>query len=200
VSGAPARRTTFVAVSPELFPASVVLPSRGTCQRLPVELTFDAFCDIFLQRHGATVAERTRRTLEERFRPAREHFGTWTLRELEGAAEDIADWRATFAETSRYRLTSALRQALAAAVRWRYIAANPAVEAGRNPQPRFEELRPFTREQVDAIAEELGPVYGPLVIATETACGRTSGSRSSAGTSTERAAQSSCNDGSQTAA
>ena len=46
--------------------------------------------------------------------------------------------------TARYRLTSALRQALAAAVRWRYIARNPAVDAGRNPQPRAEELHPFT--------------------------------------------------------
>jgi hypothetical protein len=128
------------------------------------ELTFDAFCDLFLERHGATVAPATKRTLEERLAPAREHFGTWTLRELEGATEDVAAWRAALAETSRYRLTSALRQALAAAVRWRYIAANPGVEAGRNPQPRLEELRPFAREQVDAIAEELGPVYGPLVV------------------------------------
>lgn len=119
---------------------------------------------MFLERHGATVAEATKRTLEERLRPTREHFGTWTLRELEGAAEDVADWRSTLADTSRYRLMSALRQALAAAVRWHYIAANPAVEAGRNPQPRLEELRPFTREQIDAIAEELDRVYGPLVV------------------------------------
>ena len=68
------------------------------------------------------------------------------------------------AATSRYRLTSALRQTLGAAVRWRYIARNPAVEAGRNPQPRAEELHPFTGEQIDALAAEIGPVYGPLVV------------------------------------
>src|SRR5918992_108517 len=50
------------------------------------DITFDAFCDLFLQRHGATVSERTRRTLEERLAPPRGGFGDWTLRELEGAA------------------------------------------------------------------------------------------------------------------
>jgi integrase len=128
------------------------------------EITFEAFCDVFLERHGATVAPATKRTLEERLASARERFGTWTLRELEGAVDDVAKWRSMLPDTSRYRLTSALRQALAAAVRWHYIGVNPAVEAGRNPQPRLEELHPFTREQVDAIAVELGRAYGPLAI------------------------------------
>ena len=52
----------------------------------------------------------------------------------------------------------------AAASRWRYIARNPAVDVGPNPQPRAEEIRPFTPEEVDRLAEELGPVYGPLVV------------------------------------
>jgi integrase len=129
------------------------------------ELTFDTFCDVFLERHGATVAPATKRTLEERLAPAREQFGTWTLRELEGAADDVGSWRTSLRSTSRYRLTSALRQTLAAAVRWRYITRNPAVDAGRNPQPRTEEeLHPFTRAEVDAIAAELGPLYGALVV------------------------------------
>ena len=58
----------------------------------------------------------------------------------------------------------ALRECLAAAVRWRYMLRNSAVEAGRNPEPRAEELRPFTQEEIDALAAVLGPVYGPLVI------------------------------------
>jgi integrase len=128
------------------------------------ELTFDAFCDVFLERHGATVAEATKRTLEERLAPARAVFGGWPLRELEHAADDVAAWRATLSASSRYRLTSAFRQALAAAVRWRYVTRNPAVDAGRNPQPRLEELHPFTLEQVDALAFELGPAFGPLVV------------------------------------
>jgi integrase len=72
-------------------------------------------------------------------------------------------------DSARYRHTRALRECLAAAVRWRYLQRNPAVEAGRNPEPRADELLPFTRREVDALAVELGPVYGPLaVFAAET--------------------------------
>jgi integrase len=53
---------------------------------------------------------------------------------------------------------------LNAAIRWRYITVNPAVDAGKNPQPRTEELLPFTRDEIDGIAKELGTDYGPLVI------------------------------------
>lgn len=133
------------------------------------EITFDAFCDVFLARHGATVAPATKRTLEERLAAARTVFGDWTLRELEDAAADLAAWRATLSEGSRYRLTAALRQAFGAAVRWRYIVRNPAADAGRNPQPRAEELRPFTVSEIDALAVELGPAFGPLaIVAAET--------------------------------
>jgi integrase len=64
---------------------------------------------------------------------------------------------------------SAFRQVLTAAVRWQYVNRNPAFDAGRNPQPRSEELRPFTREEIDAIALELGRSYGPAaIVAAET--------------------------------
>lgn len=133
------------------------------------EITFDAFCDLFLTRHGTTVSDRTIKTLSERLTPARETFGTWTLAELEGAADEVSGWRARLPETSRYRFTLALRQVLGAAVRWRYMARNPAVEAGRNPEPRAEELLPFTPPEIDALDAELGPVFGPLaVFAAET--------------------------------
>jgi hypothetical protein len=111
------------------------------------DITFGKFCDLFLERHGATVRERTRATLEERLAPARGVFGDWTLAELEGAADDIARWRSGLADTSRYRLTLAPRQTLGAAVRWRYLGRNPGVEPAatrsraarsccRSPAPR----------------------------------------------------------------
>jgi hypothetical protein len=132
-------------------------------------ITLDAFCDLFLERHGATVSERTTATLTVRLAPARKTFGTWTSSELEGAAGDIARWRAGLSDTSRFRLTLALRQALAAAIRWGYITRNPAVDAGPNPERRADELRPFTRAEIEKLAVELGPVYGPLcVFNTET--------------------------------
>jgi integrase len=127
-------------------------------------ITFDAFCDMFLERHGATVSPSTKATLAERLKPARNVFRSWTLRELEGAAADVAAWRAGLTDSSRYRLTSALRQALGAAVRWRYLTLNPAVDAGKNPQPRAEELDPFTRDEIDRIAAELGHALGPFAI------------------------------------
>jgi integrase len=165
-----ARRWFAVNVAPRL--------DRGTPSP---DITFDAFCELFLERHGATVSERTRRTLEERLAPARGAFGDWTLAELEGAADDIARWRSALTDTSRYRLTLALRQTLAAAVRWRYMTRNPALDAGRNPEPRSEELLPFTPGEVDALAVELGPVFGPLVVfAAET------GLRTNEWTATER--------------
>ena len=37
-------------------------------------------------------------------------------------------------------------------------------DAGPNPEPRAEELHPFTRSEIDKLAKELGAVYGPLAI------------------------------------
>jgi integrase len=133
------------------------------------DITFVAFVDLFLTRHGGTVSPRTIETLRERLTPAVATFGDWKLRELEHAAADIASWRAAQPETSRYRLMLALRQCLSAAERWQYITRNPAKDAGPNPEPGAEELHPFTPDEVDRLAAELGPVYGPLaVLAAET--------------------------------
>jgi integrase len=145
------------------FAENVAPRLRGPARPDP-GITFDAFCDVFLERHGATVSPSTKATLTERLKPARDVFGSWTLRELEGAAADVAAWRAGLSDSSRYRFTSALRQALGAAVRWRYVTVNAAVDAGKNPQPRAVELDPFPRDEVDRIAVELGPSYGPLAI------------------------------------
>src|SRR5262245_30908981 len=71
---------------------------------------------------------------------------------------------AKLSEGARYRYTHALRQTLAAAVRWRYLQRNPAIDAGRNPKPRRTELHPFAPEEIDRLAAELGFIYGPLVI------------------------------------
>jgi integrase len=128
------------------------------------EISFDEFCDLYLRRHGASVTPRTIKTIGQRLVPARAIFGDWPLRDLEDAADDIAAWRATLPEGSRHRFTGALRQVLAAAVRWRYLTHNPAIEAGRNPAPRRPEVDPFTREEVDAIAAELDLVGAALVV------------------------------------
>ena len=57
-------------------------------------------------------------------------------------------------------------QVLGAAVRWRYMTRNPAVEAGRNPEPRSEELLPVrarTRPSTRLEARAGGRCAEPLV-------------------------------------
>jgi integrase len=133
------------------------------------EIAFSAFADLYLERWGATVAPRTLATLEERLAPALVRFGDWPLRDLESAAADIARWRAELPEGARYRHTHALRQTLGAAVRWRYLQRNPAVDAGSNAKPRRSELHPFTPKEIETLAKELGAIYGALAIfASET--------------------------------
>jgi integrase len=119
-------------------------------------ITFDAFCDDYLQRWGAEVAPRTVATVKVWLRPARERFGGWTLAELEGAADDVARWRShARSEDARHKQTRAMRQVLAAAVRWGYINRNPAKDCGPNTAAPREEFEPFTRGELDAILAEL---------------------------------------------
>lgn len=150
----------------EWFTASVLPRLRGDVEPeadTAGEITLEAFADVFLAAHAANVSERTIATLRERLRPAIGTFGTLTLDELEPRAAEIAAWRSTLPPRARYGYVSALRQVLEAAVRWDRIGRNPAKLAGPNPQPRREEIVPFARDEVDAIAAELGTVYGPLV-------------------------------------
>jgi integrase len=127
------------------------------------DLTLTEFCDLFLERHAATRRPRTIVLLRERLAYATRAFGDVRLRELERMAGDIADWQTTLPERSRYGIVQALRQTLAAAMRWGYVALNPAVLAGPNPQPTPRTPDPFTLEDVDGIAAELDNIGAALV-------------------------------------
>lgn len=91
-------------------------------------------------------------------------FGDLHLNELERRVAEVAAWTRTLPEGSRYGIVQAFRQALEAAVRWGLMGSNPAKLAGSNPQPKREEVEHFEPEQVETLAVELGPLYGPLVI------------------------------------
>ena len=120
------------------------------------EITFDVFCSDYLDRWGADVAPRTKATVETWLAPARHKFGRWTLSELEGAADDLDRWRSKIAtDDQRHKQTRAVRQVLAAAKRWQYIAVNPAKQIGPNSAPSKPEIEPFTPDEVDAIVAEL---------------------------------------------
>ncbi len=88
-------------------------------------------------------------------------FGTRSIGEPD--ALEIARWRGQLSGTARHGAHRALRQVLAAAVRWRWIEHNVAVDV-RNPEHARQEFIPFDSwQEVDAVAHELGP-FGPLAI------------------------------------
>lgn len=161
--------------------------------------TFAEFVELYLTAHAAKVDPRTIRTLRERLgapkpreegRPeirsggpprsystAVETFGAMRLRELERAAARIAGWEATLPPRYRAKLVGALSQVFEMAVDWDYIGRNPTRTSRRRqrrssqPEPR-PEIVPFTREEVDRVAAELGyepragcvDVYGVAVV------------------------------------
>ncbi len=132
----------------------------------PVTLT--EHVDRYLEAHSVGREMSTIATLRHRLAYAESVFGDVPLPDLERRAAEIAAWAGSLPDGSRYGIVQAFRQALEAAVRWGAIRQNPAKLAGRNPQPKPEEIHPFTQSDVDVLAAELGE-YGPLVIfASET--------------------------------
>jgi hypothetical protein len=97
------------------------------------ELTLSELVELYLERHAAVVRPRTITTLRERLVHATRAYGDVQLREFERMAGELAAWQGRLPERSRYGIVQALRQTLAAAVRWNYMSRNPARLAGRNP-------------------------------------------------------------------
>jgi integrase len=90
-------------------------------------------------------------------------FGDYYLDELD--LVEISAWRMTVPPGYRFEATQALRQVLARAVVWRMLDANPAKRGVENPQRRRTEKRPFESwEDLEALAERLGPSLGPMVL------------------------------------
>jgi integrase len=81
------------------------------------------------------------------------------------APKDVYAWRLTVPEGHRFEATQALRQVLNPAVAWGLIDYNTAKRGVPNPVRRSKEKRPFESwQQIDAVAERLGLVYGPMVV------------------------------------
>jgi integrase len=90
-------------------------------------------------------------------------LGEKRLAEL--SPRDMYAWRFSVPEGHRFEATQALRQVLNRAVCWGLLDYNPAKRGVANPARRAREKRPFeTWTQVEAVAAQLGPVYGPMVI------------------------------------
>jgi integrase len=117
--------------------------------------------DVYLAQHDGepeTVAK-----LRWLLAKAVRSFGHRRISQLRPA--EIAAWRMTIPAGHRFEATQALRQVLARAVSWRLIDVNPAKQGVDNPQRRRTEKRPFESwAELEALATELGPRYGPLVL------------------------------------
>lgn len=94
-----------------------------------------------MERHAANVRPRTIATLRERLSHAERAFGDVPLRDLARMGDDIAAWQARQPAGVRNGRLGALRQTLAAGVRWGYVGANPTAAAGRNRQPAPRTVR-----------------------------------------------------------
>ena len=123
------------------------------------ELSLRELVDVFLGQYQGAPSSKSR--LDQYLGKATVYFGDEPIGSLDALA--IAEWRASLPEKMRHGAHTALRQALSSAVRWRWIEHNVATDV-KNPQHPREEFTPFESwEEVDALADELGP-FGPLAI------------------------------------
>jgi integrase len=125
-------------------------------------INLEDFVKLYLTAHALNVETSTLGILTSRLNAATKTFGKVELRKLERKAPEIAAWRATLADGSRFGATQALRQCLEQAISWGVIQRNPAKLAGKNPQPKRAEVVPFTADELDRVYAELGP-HAPIV-------------------------------------
>jgi integrase len=126
-----------------------------------VAITLAEFVEEYLELHQAepvTIAK-----LRWLLGKATDALGEKRIADL--SPKDVYAWRLTIPEGHRFEATQALRQVLNRAVAWGLLDFNPAKRGVPNPQRRPKEKRPFESwAQIEAVAAQLGPVYGPMVI------------------------------------
>jgi integrase len=130
----------------------------------PQPVTLAEHVDRYLDAHAVGRDPKTIDILRFRLGYATRVFGDLRLDKLERRVAEVAAWTTTLPAGSRYGIVQALRQCLEAGVRWGLIGTNPAKSAGSNPQPKRDEVVPFEPDEVERLAVELGPVYGPLAV------------------------------------
>jgi integrase len=124
-------------------------------------ITLSELVEEYLAQHEA--APRTIAKLRWLLAKATRAFGDRRVVELR--SDEIGAWRTTLPEGHRFEATQALRQVLNRAVAWRILDSNPARAGVDNPRRQHPEKRPFESwAEIDALAEQLGPVYGPMIV------------------------------------
>jgi integrase len=143
--------------------AENVLPAANG--RRPVDagqMTLRQLADRYTARQERIRETSTVDTVKERMKRPLEEFGDTRLVEFERMADDIAEWRLTLPPRYAPKVMGALRQVLAAGVRWGLLARNPAVDAGPNPEADPAPIRVYTLADLAAIADELSKPYQQL--------------------------------------
>src|SRR5215211_6175197 len=130
-------------------------------QRVARSLTLGQLVEAYLAQHD--VDQVTIEKLRGLLGKAVAVFGDRPVGELR--SEEIGAWRIALSPGYRFDATQALRQVLARAVLWGMIDLNPAKRGVDNPSPRRREQRPFESwAELEAVAANLAPRYGPMVI------------------------------------
>src|SRR5919197_2794658 len=125
------------------------------------QITLSELAEEYLAQHEA--APRTLAKLRWLLAKATGAFGERRVVDLR--SDEIGAWRTTLPEGHRFEATQALRQVLNRAVAWKIIDSNPAKVGVDNPRRQHPEKRPFESwGEIDALAAQLGPVYGPMVV------------------------------------
>jgi integrase len=125
-------------------------------------LTFTELVELYVERHETIRSPRTIATVRERLQRPLAKYGDTPLGDLQTMALELAGWRATLPPRYAPKVMGAMRQVLAAGVRWRLLDTNPAVDAGPNPDVDPAPVRVYTAAELAAIAEELDPRYAQL--------------------------------------
>jgi integrase len=127
-------------------------------------LTLRDLTDRYLARHATIRSKATVDSVRERMKRPLEEYGDTRVAELERMADDLAAWRTTLPPRYAPKVMGALRQVLAAGVRWGLLERNSAVDAGPNPEADPPPIRVYTLPELDAIAAELSKAYRQLPV------------------------------------
>src|ERR687898_1040854 len=125
------------------------------------QITLSELAEEYLSQHEA--APRTLAKLRWLLAKATGGFGDRRVVDLR--SDEIGAWRATLPEGHRFEATQALPQALNRAIAWKILDSNPAKTGVDNPRRQHPEKRPFeTWAEIDSLAAQLGPIYGPMTV------------------------------------
>ena len=124
-------------------------------------LTFDEFCERYLERYAAIRTPVSVQTLAWRLARARREFGDMKLTEVRRG--EVAAWESSLPPRFRHSVMRSFKQVLAAAIEWGYATQN-AAQTGANPAPPVIERVVLEPAEVERLAAEMRPPYDVAVI------------------------------------